>query len=116
MNFDKASKSGKKKIFLAGVGEREGGGGAGVEKGASSLGKYIFPIYKYIITYRISSSYFMWFTSFKTNKRSNRQERDRTPKIFYGIHSKVKEVILTLILSHMPNIRILAQAVLKISC
>ena len=68
-----------------------------VEKGASSLGKYIFPIYKYIITYRISSSYFLWFTSFKTNKRSNRQERKITPKIFYGIHSKVKEVILTLI-------------------
>ena len=116
MNFDKASKSGKKNIFFwRGVGGRGGPGGV-VEKGASSLGKYIFPIYKYIITYRISSSYFMWFTSFKTNKRSNRQERDITPKIFYGIHSKVKEVILTLILSHMPNIRILAQAVLKISC
>ena len=115
MNFDKASKSGKKNIFF---GRGGGGGGAGgvVEKGASSLGKYIFPIYKYIITYRISSSYFMWFTSFKTNKKSNRQERDITPKLFYGIHSKVKEVILTLILSHMPNIRILAQAVLKISC
>ena len=81
-----------------------------VEKGASSLGKYIFPIYRYIIAYKISSSYFLWFTSF------NRQERDITPEIFYGIHSKVNEFILTLILSHMPNIRILAQAVLKISC
>ena len=29
-------------------------GGGGVEKGASSLGKHIFPIYKYIITYKIS--------------------------------------------------------------
>ena len=29
---------------------------------------------------------------------------------------KVNQVILTLILSHMPNIRILAQAVLKVSC
>ena len=29
-------------------------------------GKYIFPIYKYIITYKISSSCFLWFTSFKT--------------------------------------------------
>ena len=93
-----------------------GGRGSVVEKGASSLGKYIFLIYKYIITYNISNSYFLWFTSFKTNKRSNRQERDITPKIFYGIHSKVNQVILNLILSHMPNIRILAQAVLKISC
>ena len=107
----------EKNIFFGGGGGGGGrGGSGGVEKGASSLGKYIFPIYKYIITYRISSFYFMWFTSFKTNKRSNRQERDISPKIFYGIHSKVKEVILTLILSHMPNIRILAQAVLKISC
>ena len=87
-----------------------------VEKAASSLGQYIFPIYKYMITYKISSSYFQWFTSFKTNKRSNRQERGITPEIFYGIHSKADEVILTLILSHMPNIRILAKAVLKISC
>ena len=87
-----------------------------IEKGASSLGKYIFPIYKYIITYKISSSYFLWLISFKTNKNSNRKERDITPEIFYGIHSKVKKVIFTLILSHMPNIRILAQAVLKISC
>ena len=116
MNFDKASKSGKKFFFFGGGWGGRGGPGGVVEKGASSLGKCIFPIYKYIITYRISSSYFMWFTSFKTNKRSNRQERDITPKIFNGIHSKVKEVILTLILSHMPNIRILAQAVLKISC
>ena len=119
MNFDKASKSGKKNFFGGGGGGGGGTWGAGgvVEKGgASSLGKYIFPIYKYIITYRISSSYFMWFNSFKTDKRSNRQERDIPPKIFYGIHSKVKEVILTLILSHMPNIIILAQAVLKISC
>ena len=63
MNFDKESKSGKK-YFLAGG----GGGGSVVEKGASSLGKYIFPIYKYIITYKISSSFFLWFTSVKTNK------------------------------------------------
>ena len=112
MKFDKASKSGKK-FFWRGWG---GGGGTVVEKGASSLGKYIFPIYKHIITYKISSSYFLWFTSFKTNKRSNRQERDITPEIFHGIHSKVNEVILTLILCHMQNIRILAQAVLKISC
>ena len=73
MNFDKASKSGKKKIFFFGGGGGGEGGGSVVEKGASSLGKYIFPIYKYIITYKISSSYFLWFTSFKTNKRSNRQ-------------------------------------------
>ena len=26
-----------------------------VEKGASSLGKYIFPIYKYIITYKFQA-------------------------------------------------------------
>ena len=72
MKFDKASKSGKKNF-----GGEGGGGGRGrgsvVEKGASSLGKYIFLIYKYIITYKISNSYFLWFTSFKTNKRSNRQ-------------------------------------------
>ena len=91
-------------------------GGSVVEKGASTLGKYVFPIYKYIITYKISSSYFLWFTSFKTNKRRNRQERDITPEIFHRIHSKVNEVILTLILCHMPNIRILSQTLLKISC
>ena len=62
-----------------------------VEKGASSLGKYIFPIYKYIITYRISSSYFPWFNSFKTNKRSNRQERDITPKIFTEFTQKLRK-------------------------
>ena len=100
----------EKNIFFG-----RGAGGGVVEKGASSLGKYIFPIYKYIISYRVSSSYFLWFTSFKTNKRNNRQERDITPEVFYGIHPKVKEVILRLILSHTPNIRILAQAVLKIS-
>ena len=60
-----------------------------VEKGASSLGKYIFPIYKYIITYKISSSYFLWFTSVKTNKMSNRQERDITPKYFTEFTQKL---------------------------
>ena len=68
-----------------------GGGGSVVEKGASSLGKYIFPVYKYIVTYRISSSYFLWFTSFKTNKRSNRQGRDITPEISYGITQKLRK-------------------------
>ena len=34
-----------------------------VEKGASSVGKQVFPIYKYILTYKISSSYFLWFNS-----------------------------------------------------
>ena len=42
MNFDKASKTGKKKSFWRGWGGRGGPGGV-VEKGASSLGKYIFP-------------------------------------------------------------------------
>ena len=63
-----------------------------VEKSASSIGKWevgIPYIYEYIITYKISSSLFLWFTSFKTN----RQERDITPQIFYGIHSKVNQVI-----------------------
>ena len=55
-------------IFLAGGG---GGGGGVVEKGANSVGKQVYPIYKYIVTYKISRSYFLWFTSFKTNKRSN---------------------------------------------
>ena len=79
MNFDKVSKSGKYLFFLAGA----GGGGDGervVEKGTSSVGKWIFPIYKYIITYKISSFHFLWLTSFKTNERSNRQERDITPE------------------------------------
>ena len=63
-----------------------------VEKGAS-ISKEVIPIYKYIITYKISGSYFLWFTSFKTNKSKNRHERGITPQIFYGIHSKVNQVI-----------------------
>ena len=90
MNFDKESKFGRKKNFGGGGG---GGGGRLVEKAASSIGKWVFPIYKYIITHKISSSLFLWFTTFKTNKRSNGQERDITPQIFYGNHSKVNQVI-----------------------
>ena len=48
MNFDKASKSGKKIFFFFGGGGGDVGGGGVVEKGASSLGKYIFPIYNHI--------------------------------------------------------------------
>ena len=51
MNFDKESKSGN---FFFIILAEEGGGVD--EKGASSKGKYVFPIYKYIITYKISSS------------------------------------------------------------
>ena len=63
------------------------------ERGPSSVGKKVIRIYKYIITFKISSSYFLRLTSFKTHKSSHRQERDITTQIFYGIHSKVKEVI-----------------------
>ena len=44
------------------------------------------------------------------------RKRGIAQSIFHRIPSKVNQVIYTLILSHMPNIRILAQAVLKISC
>ena len=77
------------------------------EEEVSSLGKWVY-------IYIISNSLFQWSTSFKTNKRSNGQERDVTPQTIYGIKSKLTLVIYTLILSHMPNIRVLTQAILKI--
>ena len=55
MNFAKESKSGNFFFFFFGGGG--GGGGSVVEKVASSIGKkLVFPIYEYIITYKISSS------------------------------------------------------------
>ena len=51
--------------------------------------------------------------NFNRNKRNNAQVRDRTPPIFYRIQS---EVILTLILNNILNFRILAQAIIYISC
>ena len=56
MNFDKESKSGIIFFFLGGGGGQ--GGWSVVEKGASSsIGKkQVFPMYEYIITYKISSS------------------------------------------------------------
>ena len=56
MNFDKESKSGINFFFFFWGGGGGDGGGSVVEKGASSMGKYVFPIYEYIITYKISSS------------------------------------------------------------
>ena len=44
------------------------------------------------------------------------RKRGITQSIFHGIRSKNNQVIYTLIVSHIPNIRILAQEVLKISC
>ena len=57
MNFDKESKSGIIFFFLGGGGGGQGGWSV-VEKGASSsIGKkQVFPMYEYIITYKISSS------------------------------------------------------------
>ena len=44
------------------------------------------------------------------------RKRGITQSIFHEIRSKDNQGIYTLILSHMLNIRILAQAILKISC
>ena len=63
--------------------------------------------------YKISSSWFKWFSSFNTNRRSNRQERDITLPMFYRIKSKV---ILTWILNNNLNFRIPSQAILYILC
>ena len=51
-----------------------------VEKGASSVCKWVFPIYKYIITHKISSSYFLWFTCFKTKNRRAIMALGRSPE------------------------------------
>ena len=40
------------------------------------------------------------------------KKRDITPPMFYGIQSKVNQVIFTLILNIILNVSILAQAVL----
>ena len=110
MNFDKESKSGFFFFFWRGGGggvgggralaetkqnsfarlEGGGGGGGGVTSVSAAL---VSRHFLYLIIYKISSSYFRWFTSFKTNKRSNGQERDVTLQMFYGIQSKVNQVI-----------------------
>ena len=56
---------------------------------------------------KISSSCLKWFSSFNTNKKSNRQVWGITLPMFYGVQSKV---ILTWILNNLLNFRILAQA------
>ena len=94
--------------------ERGRGAEGGVSSRRSEWKKKVsrYSLYIYIYIYKISRSLFQWFTSFKTNKRSNRQERDITPPMFYRIQSKVNQVILTLILNNSLNFRILAQAIL----
>ena len=63
--------------------------------------------------YKISSSWFKWFSSFNTNNRGNGQVRGITLIMFYGIQSKV---ILTWILTNRLIFRILAQAILYLLC
>ena len=92
-----------------------GGGGGGQEEGDSNRKKnnrysLIFCVHA---LHKISSSWLNCFSSFNTNKRSNRQVRGITLPMFYGIQSKV---VLTWILNNLLNFRILAQAVLYILC
>ena len=90
MNFDKESKSEEIFFYLfiyfffAG---RGGGGGGGGERGGEGLegdsnrkkentkNNRYSPIFCAHALYNISSSWLKWFSSFNTNKRSNRQVR-----------------------------------------
>ena len=105
MNFDKESKS----EFYFG---REGGGDTETKQVFSS----------------------QWFTSFKRNKKLENvfvkhyapnhmpdpkgewSLKENNSELHYEICSKVNQFIYTLVCNYMPNIRILAKAVLKIFC
>ena len=119
MNFDKESKS--EDFFCVCV---CGGGGGGEERERGEgreiptekkqkKKQYVFAIFCAHALYKISSSWLKWFSSFNTNKRSNRQVRRITLPMFYRIQLKV---ILTWILNNLLNFRILAQAILYILC
>ena len=68
---------------------------------------------------QISGSYPKWFLRYFVHKvvpiqnACVRKKRVTQPKI-YGIGSKVNHFIYTLVCNYMPNIRILAKAVLQI--
>ena len=117
MNFDKESKS--EEFFSRGGGVGGGGGGGeGIrtekkktQKTQKTIGIRLF--FCAHALYKIPSSWLKWFSSFNSNKRSNRQVRGITLPVFYRIQSKS---ILTWILNNLLNFRILAQAILYILC
>ena len=120
MNSDKEYKSEEFFFFFFGGGGG-GGGGGGIQpkknthkkkKKTKKKKKYSL-IFRAHALYKISSFWLKWFSSFTTNKRSNRQIRGITLPMFYGIQLKV---ILTWILNNLLNFRILAQAILYILC
>ena len=108
MNFDKESIS--EDFFFAG---RGGGGGVGRDPTKKIQYNSYLLIFCVHALYKISSSWFKWFSNFNTNKRSNGQERNITLPMFYGIKSKA---ILAWILNNILNFRILSQAILYILC
>ena len=117
MNFDKESKSEEFFFFFGG-----GGGGGGGEwrrgvptekkKKTQKNNRYLLIFCAHALN-KISRSWLKWFSSFKTNKRSNGQVRGITLPMFYRTQSKV---ILTWILNNLLNFTILAQAILYILC
>ena len=88
-----------------------GGGVGGRRRGIPTKKNKKTNRYSLHALYKISSSWLKWFSSFNTNKRSNRQVRGITLPMFYGIQSKL---IFTWILNNLLNFGILAQAILYI--
>ena len=107
--FDKESKS--EDFFVGGGGGGGGGGSRRRRRGFPTEKIGIRLLFCAHALYKILSSWFKWFSSFNTNKRSNGQIRGITLPMFYGIQSKV---IFTWILNNLLNFRILAQAILYI--
>ena len=103
MNFDKESKSEKKRQNV-GLKVREGGGGADMETKTNreQKNRYSLIFYAHAL-YKILSSWLKWLSSFNTNKRSNGHVRGKTLPIFYGMQSKF---ILTWILNNLLNFSI----------
>ena len=94
MNFDKNPNLKKKNMIIIGFFFVVwGGGGGGLfrlkKKPTKTIGIRVF-FCSYSISYKISSFWLKWFSSFSTNKRSNGQVRGITLPMFYGIQSKVK--------------------------
>ena len=89
MDLDKESKSEEKRIFFFLGGAGGGGGGGGFQpKKRKHKKQNVLANFCAHALYKISSSWLKWFSSFKTNKRSNGQVRAKLCQCFTEFSQK----------------------------